>query len=152
MRRFLYTSTNKACATALFDLPYQRIREHREFLSWGIYANPGDAFTGLVSHSGSRYIVCVGAIHRSPRESVQTLKSNWDGATVTLAPCNRRSKLLGRWYCLPSTVDSQCPQPQFEDGSVYRTRWWAYVDGRWYRLRDVVGGTVSRPRPSAQVL
>ena len=31
-------------------------------------------------------------------------------------------------------------EPHFEDGGIYRMRWWARVDGRWYHLRDVVGG------------
>ena len=28
----------------------------------------------------------------------------------------------------------------------------AYVDGRWYRLRDVVGGSLNLPMPSTPVL
>ena len=29
---------------------------------------------------------------------------------------------------------SQAPKPQFENGSVYRTRWWANLDDRWHHL------------------
>ena len=51
---------------------------------------------------------------------------------VTLIDCfptNTRSgfrdcqTISGGWYCLPSSIDLQSPQPHFKDGAIYRPGW-----------------------------
>ena len=49
-------------------------------------------------------------------------------------------------------VASKAAHPHLEDTSVYRTRWWAYIDDRQNCLRDVVGGYVNLTRPAAPAL
>ena len=83
-----------------------------------------------------------------PQPSGPTLKENRNatgrpgkrGGTLSLAPYSpKRANTLAEGV----TGCSQAAQPQLEDGSVYRARWWAYFHGRQNYLRDVAKGSVN---------
>ena len=72
----------------------------------------------LVKHVG------VGAHWCHPREEAESTFGAHKGG-----PCFRNAQRGGLLLTMLAAVgSSQAAQPQFEDGSVYRARWWAQLD------------------------